>query len=78
MSKQPTATCKRCGKLFVPTLRFGKRLSTCCDNCSFRNLMDGLGMPTPPELLDKHTKVPTLSDEEYRRKLKDTPEDGYE
>jgi len=34
-----------------------------------RNLFDGLGVPTPPEFLDRYTKHPTLSEEEFRRKL---------
>lgn len=31
--------------------------------------MDGLGLPTPPEMLDRHTKRPTLTDAEYRKEM---------
>jgi hypothetical protein len=31
--------------------------------------MDGLGLATPPNLLDKHTKVPALTLEEFYRLL---------
>lgn len=63
--------CKRCGQLFKPKRLPLKTIpwSTCCDVCGLRNLFDGLGMPTPPELLDLHTLIPTLSQDEYRRKL---------
>jgi hypothetical protein len=37
----------------------------------FRNLTAWLDMPTPPDLLDKHTKHPTLTRDEYRKKLND-------
>ena len=63
-------TCNRCGNPFkpewVPVL---KQWNRCCSVCSVRNLMDGLGLPTPPELLDAHTKKPTLTNEEYHRKM---------
>jgi len=71
------AACIRCGKPFKPEptgLQITK-MSTCCDECKFRNLMDGLDLPTPPEMLDRHTKLPTLTDEEYRRKLNE-PDDA--
>ena len=32
-------------------------------------MMDGLGLPTPPEMIDKYTLHPTLTDEEYQKKL---------
>lgn len=59
--------CKRCGQSFEPV--FQKVLggyTTCCEPCSMRNVLDGLGLPTPPELLDPYTKKPTLSRAEYR------------
>jgi len=34
-----------------------------------RNLFDGLSMPTPPHLIDKFTKHPALTPEEYQSKL---------
>lgn len=65
--------CKRCGQLFKP-----KRLplkhrpwSTHCDVCGVRNLFDALNLPTPPELLDIHTKIPSLSKAEYIKKLQE-------
>jgi hypothetical protein len=68
--------CKRCGKDFEPTLlKALNKLSTHCITCMCRNLHDGLGLPTPPELLDKHTLKPTLSEEEFMRKLQ---EETYE
>lgn len=45
-------------------------MTKCCETCQCKNLFDGLDMPTPPSLLDKHTKHPTLSDREWRKKLK--------
>lgn len=64
-------TCKRCGKLFTPERTRLRKMpfTRCCDTCKVRNLTDGLGLPTPPELLDRYTRVPTLTEEEYRRKL---------
>lgn len=44
-------------------------MSLCCEDCQFRNIMDGLGLPTPPEMLDPHTKDPALTDAEYRKKI---------
>lgn len=63
--------CKRCGQLFKPKRLPVKTIpwSTCCDVCGLRNLFDGLGMPTPPELLDPHTKIPSLTKAEYVKKL---------
>lgn len=67
-----TAKCKRCGKEFEPhpvplaTIKW----STCCETCECRNFMDGLGLPTHPALLDRHTKRPTITEEEYFKELK--------
>lgn len=63
--------CKRCGTPFKPEwLDAINKMSSCCATCQVRNLHDGLGLPTPPSLLDKHTLRPTLTREEYYRKLK--------
>ena len=65
------AACKRCGKSFRPKptkLRITK-MTTCCETCQCKNLFDGLDLPTPPGLLDRHTKHPTLTDAEWRKKL---------
>lgn len=63
--------CKRCGHLFTPRRTSLKTLkwTRCCDVCGVRNLHDALDLPTPPELLDVHTKHPTLSKEEYAKEL---------
>ncbi len=62
--------CKRCGKSFEPRyLDALKTMSTHCDTCGVRNIFDGLGFHTPPCLLDKHTKKPTLTESEFRIKL---------
>lgn len=65
----PTATCKRCGKVFIPRpLPTLAALASCCGGCQLRNLLDGLGLPTPPAMLDRWTKRPCLTEEEYLRK----------
>lgn len=71
--------CKRCGEEFEkePNPLDGKPY-TCCVQCRFRNLMDGLGMPTPPEMLDPFTRIPTLTKSEYDRLVENMPEEGYE
>lgn len=67
----PTAICRRCGEPFTPEPTGLKNmpLTRCCDPCKLRNLHDGLDLPTPPDLLDKHTKHPTLTKEEFYRRL---------
>lgn len=60
--------CKRCGALFQPRLTT-LGMTKCCPDCACRNLLDGLDLPTPPILLDRHTKHPTLTDAEWRREL---------
>ena len=66
-----STNCKRCGQPFESVLLDAiNQMSTCCKLCSMRNLHDGLGLPTPPELLDPHSKDPALTEEEYQRKLK--------
>lgn len=73
------AACKRCGKHFQPkpTKLLVTKMTTRCETCQCKNLFDGLDMPTPPSLLDKHTKHPTLTDAEWRKKLNED-DDGYE
>ena len=64
------STCKRCGQPFQPEfLDALKRFSTCCMDCMYRNLTDACNLPMPPEMLDPHTKNPTLSEDEFRKKL---------
>ncbi len=73
--KHPGAqVCPRCGNAFIAVwLKSLKKWSNFCGACSCRNLYDALKAPTPPELLDSKTKVPTLTQEEYRRKIKEMP-----
>lgn len=62
--------CSRCGQMFrLQNTGFGFLLTKCCENCLFKNLLDALNMPTPPDLLDRYTKHPTLTEAEWRRKL---------
>lgn len=70
----PNQLCKRCGATYPPFYLDGiKTWCSFCSTCMMRNLHDGLGMPTPPELLDRHTKKPTLTNEEYWRKMRPKP-----
>lgn len=66
-----TDKCKRCGATFTPkpTGLAVTKMTTCCETCQCRNIFDGLGLPTPPEMLDPYTKIPTLTDAEYRKEL---------
>lgn len=65
-----TANCKRCGQPFEPKKLFkSKLLQRMCDDCQYRNLMDNMDFPTPPEMLDPFTKIPTLTDDEYKRAI---------
>ena len=63
--------CKRCDKPGGPFKSLVRNTPDCpcCENCQARNLFDGLDLPTPPELLDKHTKHPTLSQWQYRKEM---------
>ncbi len=74
--KAQKALCLRCGKPFIPKPTKLKtiKLTRHCETCQCRNLFDALDMPTPPELLDKYTKHPTLTEKEYYRKLKEVKE----
>lgn len=64
------ANCKRCGELFKPTpILNGRLMSQHCEVCKARNLVDALGLPTPPELLDAKSKQPTLTPAEYSREV---------
>lgn len=60
--------CNRCGEPFEPRPTRLKKLgmTRCCEKCQFRNLMDGLGLPTPPDMIDRHTRHPALTQDEYR------------
>lgn len=63
--------CLRCGKPFTPE---PTRLNTVpmtrhCPLCRKRNMLDGLGLITPPMLLDKFTVNPALTDEDWLKSL---------
>ncbi len=62
--------CKRCGKpgKFKSAV-YKRRNSDFCEACQCRNLMDGLNLPTPPEMLDKYTRNFTLTQEEFQKKM---------
>ena len=64
------AVCGRCRKAFIPEWNdLMKRPTTMCETCRVRNIFDGLGMMTPPEMLDEHTLRPALTDSEFRRSI---------
>lgn len=67
--------CRRCKTFFNPVLLPAiNKMATCCETCRLRNILDGLDLPTPPELLDCHTKHPTLTSQEFAREInKPTP-----
>ena len=69
--------CKRCGATFEPEfIKSLKKFHSFCPTCRTRNLFDGLGLPTPPILLDRHTKRPTLTKAEFSKEIaKPIPEE---
>jgi len=71
-----TMTCRRCGRSYKPwKMGADDKPCLCCAGCAIRNLHDALGLPTPPELVDRHTVRPTLSQWEYDRELRKPIED---
>lgn len=66
----PMQLCKRCGKPYSPRWLAGlQKFSACCESCGVRNLFDALDLPTPPVMLDKFTKHPTLTEAEYHKEI---------
>lgn len=71
--------CPRCHQPFKPRLHevlvqyLGVEASMAkfCEDCEIRQLLDSGNLPTPPELLDPHSRNPALSDDAYQRKLRD-------
>jgi hypothetical protein len=62
--------CPRCGRVFTPEwVKVLGCWGKFCDDCGFRNVMDGLGLPTPPSMLDRFTTNPALTREDYYRQL---------
>lgn len=72
-------TCKRCGDNFDPEDGLMGKSPLIeprhCKTCQTRNLLDGLDLPTPPELLDKHSKHPTLSDRQFQNEIFAIPDE---
>lgn len=69
-------TCNRCGKEFPPKFCAPlKRFYNHCDQCRLRNLFDCLDLPTPPEMLDKFSRNPTLSERQYHKSLSSMKEE---
>lgn len=65
------ANCKRCNVEFTPRptrLKF-RPMTDHCNTCMARNILDGLDLPTPPELLDRFTKHPALTNKEFQEML---------
>ena len=61
--------CLRCGNPFVP-FETPMGQARHCRTCAARNIYDFLELPTPPLLLDKHTKIPALTNEEWDSKIR--------
>jgi len=68
--------CPRCGDPFVPkpTKLLTIKFTRFCETCLVKNLFDLMALPTPPELLDKHTVDPCITEEIYFKKLKEKNE----
>jgi hypothetical protein len=67
-------TCIRCNKPFRlkklhRALNQKRRGYRFCDLCMVRNFLDGMDEATPPHLIDRFTRNPTLTNEEFNRKL---------
>lgn len=68
---EKTADCARCGGPFVSRYWvLGRQYNRFCEACGLRNLHDGLGLPTPPQLIDPHSLRPTLSQREFQAELR--------
>lgn len=71
--------CKRCGALFDPKKGIAGPNPLIkprhCTTCQTRNLIDGLDMPTPPALLDKFTRHPTLTERQFQKAISELPEE---
>lgn len=69
--KTNQAICRRCGKAFTPqpTNLKSRPMTTFCKECGLRNFLDSLDLPTPPDFLDRYTKHPTLTKDEFKTKM---------
>jgi hypothetical protein len=64
--------CLRCHDLFIPkeiTIGELKIEAKFCEDCQYRNVIDALDLPTPPEMLDQFTIKPCLSKWEYEKRM---------
>lgn len=69
--------CPRCHRPFKPVWQEAIKIwSRFCEDCQIKNLFDWLELPTPPDMLDQHTKRPCLTKEEFRRKLQEEQSDS--
>lgn len=71
MSNTNSASCRRCGGSFIPQpiKSNPKTVTTFCEECQFRNFLDNLDLPTPPDFIDRHTKHPALTKDEFKTKI---------
>lgn len=66
--------CERCGQSLIAAsglVTLGNLIVGCCEECQLRNVLDRLDLPTPPELLDHHTRIPALTEDAWVQKLRD-------
>lgn len=67
--------CARCNKPFVPKPTMAEALrekfteARVCEECLVRSWADCLDLPTPPDLLDRYTKHPTLTRREFQNEI---------
>ena len=65
--------CKRCGRPIAAEWIYELgRWREFFEVCQCRNLHDGLGLPTPPELLDKFSLKPALSERDFKKQLRES------
>lgn len=69
--------CGRCERVFVVGRDQIAESEKFCGQCQARNVLDGFGLPTPPELLDPHSRQPALTEGEFQKLLKNMPDEGY-
>lgn len=69
--KSKMKPCARCGNDFEPVWmeKPFNMFTKACDTCKLRNFLDNLDLHTPPGLLDPHTKLPTLTEKEFKKEF---------
>lgn len=71
------STCLRCHQPFDPSQSFSfNGPPKFCADCQVRNLFDNCDIPTPPELIDPHSKNPALTEDEFRKKVSEVKVTG--